>query len=1240
VVAAAMTADLDEFRLIRPLGRGGMGMVYLAHDTVLDRSVAIKLIGRSDPNAASRDRFLTEARAAARLSHPNVVSIYRVGTTRDGQPYLVQELVDGVSLDRVEHPLPWRKVAEHALGIARGVAAAHGRGILHRDLKPANVMLDDKGRIRILDFGLAKLSGDNSATTGANLATATEPTPRELDPDATRDPDPIQLAAGSPTPLVAEPLAATASAPSPRSPATMAGVLIGTPRYLAPELWRGEVATTRTDLYAIGVMLFELATGTAPFPATELGELRRAVTGGAAPSVIGAAPRLPPWLAGLIDRCLAEDPARRPETAAELAHAIESGLAGGALIPEGNPYRGLAAFDAGHRGVFFGRGLDVSTVLERLRVDPLVAIAGDSGIGKSSLLHAGIVPAVTGGALGGDRVWRAVTVVPGRRPYAALCEALGADEALDAGEAARALRPDAGTGLLVVIDQLEELATLSERAEAARATALIAALADDLPGVRVVATVRGDALTRVAALPELAAPLSRGLYLLRALTETELREAVAEPARRKGVRFESEATIDALVAEVHATPGALPLLQFTLAELWSARDVARELIPATALDRLGGVGGALARHADQIILALLVTRSGTRAALDAAALVDGPQAAGALEVLVRGRLVVARDVPEGAPIYELAHEALIASWFTLREWLDDRAGDRALRDRIAAAAAEWRRDDRRRDLLWSRRQLQGADRVLDRGEGELAFLEASRRHLRHARWRRAALFAAVPVVITATIVILLVMRSREIDAEVGLRIAAAHHDALQATVMAAVAAGHRTEAFARFDRNDDADGEAAWQRAREAAAVARQSYREAAAELESALVVDRERAAVREELAALLLAHAALAETMHDADGVEDLVLRARLYSPQLAATWRAPARITVTAPRGTTLTLREIVDRGGRLVPAPPRQQTTSGTLDANVPPGSYVVDATAPDGLVVHLPVLLGRDERRAVSIAPPARAAIPAGFVFVPAGRSLVGSPFDGQFRSGFLAAAPMHPVEIPAFLIARHEVTLGEWIAFLEALPERERERRRPAAGGGYVENGELRRDGDRWVVTMEPSAKVMLTARSGEPLRDPRRSHRAVQRWERLPVFGIDLDDARAYAAWLARTGRVPGARLCTEHEWERAARGADGRLYPHGNGPVAADDANLDYTYGRDAFGPDEGGSHPASNSPFEVADLLGNVWEWVEGPDAVTRGGGWFHESTSGLTMNRDLVTPELRQLSTGMRVCATPRK
>jgi formylglycine-generating enzyme required for sulfatase activity len=187
-----------------------------------------------------------------------------------------------------------------------------------------------------------------------------------------------------------------------------------------------------------------------------------------------------------------------------------------------------------------------------------------------------------------------------------------------------------------------------------------------------------------------------------------------------------------------------------------------------------------------------------------------------------------------------------------------------------------------------------------------------------------------------------------------------------------------------------------------------------------------------------------------------------------------------------------------------------------------------------------------------------------------------------------------------------------------------------------------RDG-RWQITV-PMGDLSATARAGDPLHFPHRSQRADQDWLRFPVTGINLADAEAYLEWLDRSQKVPGARLCSELEWERAARGADGRKYPTGES-IDKRDANFDETYGRDfaAMGPDEVGSHPASASPFGVQDTMGNVWEWVTpsvtSGESVVRGGAFHFDKITGSPANRNVVAPGFRDGTLGLRVCATPR-
>jgi serine/threonine protein kinase/formylglycine-generating enzyme required for sulfatase activity len=1231
--------DLDEFRLLRPLGKGGMGAVYLGHDTVLDRMVAIKLIAVRDPDTASRERFLVEARAVARLSHPNVVAIHRVGTTGDGRPYLVQELIRGASLDRAALPMPWRRVCEIGVGIARGLAAAHRRGILHRDVKPGNVMLDDDGVARLLDFGLAKLSVDDRAPALPALALGSRPGPDTVDARATAsltaDPDPAgeRLA-----------LALTGTPPSPPPVhATAPGALVGTPLYAAPEIWRGEPASVQSDLYSLGALLHELLAGAPPHAGSDLASLRRAVES-AAPSIGARCPDAPAALVALVDGCLAGAPTARPASADAVAHTLDGILTGAPAPTGGNPYRGLRAFDAEHRGDFFGRGGDVAAVVDRLREGPLVAVAGDSGIGKSSLCRAGVVPAIAAGGLGDRRHWRAVALSPGRRPYSALCDALAAtaaQRALPASELLRALRPGEAGGVLVVVDHLEELITLADPDEARSAAELLAAIGDGVLGWKALLAVRGDFLTRVAALPALGPPLTRGLQLLRVLTAADLREAIVGPALARGVRFGSDAMVDTLVAAA-GERGGLPLLQFALAELWTERDAARGVIDDDAIARVGGVAGCLARHADGVvrglgaeprlaarhILVQLVTATRTRAVRDRDELVGDEAAATALEALVRGRLVVARDSDGGAASYEIAHEALIARWQTLRAWLAHDAGARAARDRLIGASAEWRRLGRRPDLLWSRRQLGEVARLDDLGAAEAEFLAASRRLLRRQRAIRAALIVGVPALVIATAAFVrgqaVAARERAVDRH---RDAAAERRR-DADAAARDASAGRDDAIARFAAGERAAGEAAWSRARARAGDARRGYRDAASRLEAALQIDGGDA-LRAAMADAILAHARVAEAEHDDDGVAELVRRLEVYAPaQVTDVWRQPAALAVTSA-GAHIRVRT---GDGALI------AEAGDHLAAALAPGGYTIQLTGGDGQVASYPLTASRGERLALDLPLPPRAAVPAGYLLVAPGRFVTGSGHDDAVRRTFLSAPPLHTSATAGYLIARHEVTFADWMAYLRALPPAEAERRRPATPGSSQMHVALEHDGERFALTLQPST-TRYHAREGEPLRYADRQRRAEVRWERLPVAGVSFDDAVAYAGWLAATGRVPGARLCREPEWERAARGADGRNFPGGE-TLGGDEANIDETYGRrpGGYGPDEVGAHPASDSPFGVADLAGNVWEWVAADDgsAVLRGGGWYHGVASALAMNREPNERSSRHAFAGVRICA----
>jgi len=301
---------IEEYYLLRPIGQGAMGQVYLAVDTRLDRRVAIKIL-RVETRSEARERFLVEARAVARLSHPNVVTIHRVGEIQD-RPYLVHEFVRGKSLEDVGKPLPWRRALELAIGLARGLEAAHAAGVLHRDIKPANAILGENGVVKLLDFGLAKLvepSGDGE--------------------------DSLDRAGDH------RELLASVSASAPQLELTRTGALLGTPLYMAPEAWQGGAATASMDLYALGAVVHELCTGRRVHAATTFEGLRRAVLERPAASLTTLVAGIDPGFAAAIDRCLARDPGARWPSAQALRVSLEDAEAApaAATIPPPRPRR-------------------------------------------------------------------------------------------------------------------------------------------------------------------------------------------------------------------------------------------------------------------------------------------------------------------------------------------------------------------------------------------------------------------------------------------------------------------------------------------------------------------------------------------------------------------------------------------------------------------------------------------------------------------------------------------------------------------------------------------------------------------------------------------------------------------------------------------------------------------------------------------------------------------------------------
>src|SRR5213594_4388516 len=282
---------LGPYEVLAAVGAGGMGEVYRARDTRLDRSVAIKVLpSHVSSNPAFRERFEREAKTISSLSHPHICALFDIGH-QDGTDFLVMEFLEGESLATrlSKGPLPTEQVLRYGIEIAEALYAAHRHGIIHRDLKPGNIILTKSGA-KLLDFGLAK------ARTGIGLQDATQ-----------------------------------------QKPLTEEGTLLGTFQYMAPEQLEGKEADARTDIFAFGCVLYEMATGQKAFSGKSQASLISAIIGTQPPPISSIQPMVPPALDRVVKTCLAKDPEDRWQTAhdvmLELKWVAEGGSQAGVPAP-------------------------------------------------------------------------------------------------------------------------------------------------------------------------------------------------------------------------------------------------------------------------------------------------------------------------------------------------------------------------------------------------------------------------------------------------------------------------------------------------------------------------------------------------------------------------------------------------------------------------------------------------------------------------------------------------------------------------------------------------------------------------------------------------------------------------------------------------------------------------------------------------------------------------------------------
>jgi len=778
-----------------------MGTVFLARDTRLGRRVAIKFLHSASPEVTKR--FILEARATARCSHENIVIIYEVGE-HQGSPFMVLEYLQGTPLNKViaGQRLPPSRAVEIIVPVVRALATAHALGIVHRDLKPDNIIVTETGTIKVLDFGIAKVLQD---------------------PDSPVEPEqevqaPAAIAATDVT-YTMSPAGSSLSLDEDISNLTRRGAIMGTLPYMSPEQWRGgQHVDHRTDVWAVGIMLFRMIAGKHPLDPLRGPQLSvTARLQEPMPRLRDAAPDVSPELAEVVDSCLLKPKEQRIQDAASLLRALEPFLPGRynrELKLDESPYAGLSSFQENDANRFFGRNREIAALVTRIGDQPLMAVVGPSGAGKSSFVRAGLVPVLKRSG----EAWESLVIRPGRNPLAALAsivapmvsssttveEDIHAQNELmqrlytEPGYVGSVLRNRARRSkrkILLFIDQFEELYTqVPDARERLAFTACLSGIADDATSpIRVVLSIRSDFLDRVTEDERFMGELSQGLFFLTTPGREGLRDALVQPAEMAGYQFEAPDMVQDMLQHLESTHGALPLLQFAATKLWEQRDTTRRVLTQQSYQAMGGIAGALATHADNVLAELpvqartlaravvlrLVTPERTRAIVSMEELRELSRDANEIQLLidhlVQARLLVVQTGggSTGATV-EIVHESLIHSWPTLKRWLDEGQEDSAFIEQLRNAARQWQANGQDSDLLWRGEVVEEAQRFDRRHRGELpqvqrAFLDASFRQSAKSARRKKALVASagafLVMLVAASAVALVVIRKSQQEAK-------------------------------------------------------------------------------------------------------------------------------------------------------------------------------------------------------------------------------------------------------------------------------------------------------------------------------------------------------------------------------------------------------------------------------------------------------------------------------------------
>ncbi len=714
----------ERYQILALLGRGGMGEVWHAFDLKLRVDVALKAL-RSDifKTERRRESLRQEVRAAREVVSPNVCRVFDLHEM-EGLELVSMEFVDGQTLlDAMRDGAPFdlQEAQDIASQFLAGLDAIHQIGLVHRDIKPENIMLTRSGRVVVMDFGIAREEAEGS------------------------------------------------------------GTVSGTAAYMAPEQAAGQAVDARADIYSAGVVLAEVVNP----DGLKNRESRESVW-----EAVRAEPaRIPdtPWSA-VITKAVATDRDHRFDSAADLTRALEEVTLRVAGADNLHPYPGLAAFTEDDAEYFFGREAEVEQMWRKLEGPArMLGIMGPSGAGKSSFIAAGLISHA-------PNTWEILPATPGNAVLASFASVVAREMAGDPDAVELLLRidePDVAVELisrwagrsprsLIVVDQFEELFTQNSSEDQRRFADLLRRFVIEAD-VHVLLSMRDD-FAAACNIHESLRPIFQDLTVLDPPTGPNLRRAIVWPAQKCGYRFEDDALVEEVLAEVEEERGALPLMAFAAARAWEKRDRETGLLTREAYQAIGGVGGALAQHAEATVDRIgtqhiavvrelfrnLVTAEGTRAVREWNELLsvfvdsqdESPEEV--LRALIDARLLtsyeVREDEHEPTRRVEIIHESLLANWPRLVRWQTQDQEGAQIRDELRQSARSWDEHGRHDDRLWTGTAFREFELWRERYPGGLteteeSFARATTSFSARRRRRRRILGAAGVAILLAVLAI-------------------------------------------------------------------------------------------------------------------------------------------------------------------------------------------------------------------------------------------------------------------------------------------------------------------------------------------------------------------------------------------------------------------------------------------------------------------------------------------------------